>query len=389
MTDPVSASLVSPSSSLRKVASDPVLQGKPVVQPMYGNVESVFNKLAAASAAMKLPPTSSLAPASSPFVGASNAPIEPLLRSLLPGGAGNGHLASAPSNGSSTSSSNQSSSKNMPNSLYKTELCRSWRESGSCRYGSKCQFAHGHKELRPVQRHPKYRTEPCRTFATTGACPYGSRCRFIHNDGSQSTSSLMDTAKSSLGTYAMDKAYSTPASFGSALAVTEGCLFGALKTPAVQDADLRSNQFPLQTAGAWDGCGFEWTMANGQTAAGWQPEHMLASNGCVDMRAITGHTAHMDGGLQLLDPVSAAILIQFLQQMPLSPVTCGNMPAMYMGKINGALPPQYVAYNGTEDKASVHHCAGACQCMFTEQECSRDQFVLDTGVGTVGATTNL
>lgn len=124
MTDPVSASLVS-SSSLRKVASDPVLQGKSAVQPLHGNLDSVLNKMAAASAAMKLPPTSSLAPVSSPFVGASNAPIQPLLMSLLTGGAGNGHLASAPSNDSSTSSSNHSSSKNTPNSLYKVRatLC--------------------------------------------------------------------------------------------------------------------------------------------------------------------------------------------------------------------------------------------------------------------------
>ena len=28
-----------------------------------------------------------------------------------------------------------------------------------CRYGGKCQFAHGSHELRPVQRHPKYKTE--------------------------------------------------------------------------------------------------------------------------------------------------------------------------------------------------------------------------------------
>jgi hypothetical protein len=40
-----------------------------------------------------------------------------------------------------------------------TELCRSWEETGSCRYGGKCQFAHGREELRPVQRHPKYKTE--------------------------------------------------------------------------------------------------------------------------------------------------------------------------------------------------------------------------------------
>jgi hypothetical protein len=66
-------------------------------------------------------------------------------------------------------------------SLYKTELCRSWAETGACRYGNKCQFAHGVEELRPVARHPKYKTEICRTFHTLGTCPYGTRCRFIHN----------------------------------------------------------------------------------------------------------------------------------------------------------------------------------------------------------------
>eukprot|EP01122_Echinamoeba_exundans_P000542 TRINITY_DN10474_c0_g1_i1.p1 TRINITY_DN10474_c0_g1~~TRINITY_DN10474_c0_g1_i1.p1 ORF type:complete len:428 (+),score=85.73 TRINITY_DN10474_c0_g1_i1:185-1468(+) len=66
-------------------------------------------------------------------------------------------------------------------SLYKTELCRSWAETGACRYGTKCQFAHGVEELRPVMRHPKYKTEICRTFHTLGTCPYGTRCRFIHN----------------------------------------------------------------------------------------------------------------------------------------------------------------------------------------------------------------
>jgi len=64
--------------------------------------------------------------------------------------------------------------------LYKTELCQSWIETGSCRYGSKCQFAHGEEELRPVLRHPKYKTEICKTFSNTGQCPYGKRCRFVH-----------------------------------------------------------------------------------------------------------------------------------------------------------------------------------------------------------------
>jgi hypothetical protein len=66
--------------------------------------------------------------------------------------------------------------------LYKTELCRSFEETGTCRYGLKCQFAHGRAELRHVNRHPKYKTEVCKTFHTIGTCPYGKRCRFIHSE---------------------------------------------------------------------------------------------------------------------------------------------------------------------------------------------------------------
>eukprot|EP01105_Mastigella_eilhardi_P021460 TRINITY_DN5193_c1_g2_i1.p1 TRINITY_DN5193_c1_g2~~TRINITY_DN5193_c1_g2_i1.p1 ORF type:complete len:203 (-),score=47.91 TRINITY_DN5193_c1_g2_i1:80-688(-) len=64
--------------------------------------------------------------------------------------------------------------------LYKTELCRSFMEAGTCAYGAKCQFAHGLEELRPVPRHPLYKTEVCKTFHTIGTCRYGTRCRFIH-----------------------------------------------------------------------------------------------------------------------------------------------------------------------------------------------------------------
>ncbi|KAG2779055.1 hypothetical protein JG687_00006871 [Phytophthora cactorum] len=66
------------------------------------------------------------------------------------------------------------------NNLYKTELCKHFTENGSCRYGSKCQFAHGEDELRGVLRHPKYKTTRCKAFMSTGKCMYGSRCRFIH-----------------------------------------------------------------------------------------------------------------------------------------------------------------------------------------------------------------
>jgi butyrate response factor 1 len=50
---------------------------------------------------------------------------------------------------------------------YKTELCRPFTETGKCKYGDKCQFSHGIKELRILMRHPKYKTEYCRTFHTS------------------------------------------------------------------------------------------------------------------------------------------------------------------------------------------------------------------------------
>lgn len=41
------------------------------------------------------------------------------------------------------------------NDRYKTEPCRSWEELGTCKYGDKCQFAHGPDELRNIDRHYK------------------------------------------------------------------------------------------------------------------------------------------------------------------------------------------------------------------------------------------
>ncbi|KAL0972874.1 hypothetical protein UPYG_G00195900 [Umbra pygmaea] len=75
-----------------------------------------------------------------------------------------------------------SASGSPTSSRYKTELCRTFAESGICKYGGKCQFAHGFDELRDLNRHPKYKTEPCRTFHTVGFCPYGIRCHFVHNN---------------------------------------------------------------------------------------------------------------------------------------------------------------------------------------------------------------
>ncbi|XP_039598043.1 mRNA decay activator protein ZFP36L1a [Polypterus senegalus] len=76
---------------------------------------------------------------------------------------------------------NGSAGGQVNSSRYKTELCRPFEENGACKYGDKCQFAHGSHELRSLNRHPKYKTELCRTFHTIGFCPYGPRCHFIHN----------------------------------------------------------------------------------------------------------------------------------------------------------------------------------------------------------------
>lgn len=87
---------------------------------------------------------------------------------------------------------------------YKTELCHPFEENGVCKYGEKCQFAHGFHELRDLARHPKYKTELCRTFHAEGYCPYGARCHFIHEErslakGKPSSLCLFSPAAAALG----------------------------------------------------------------------------------------------------------------------------------------------------------------------------------------------
>merc|ERR1712072_1214999 len=81
----------------------------------------------------------------------------------------------------SNSSTASSASSKVNTSRYKTEMCRPFQEHGTCKYGEKCQFAHGQPELRTVTRHPKYKTDLCRTYHSVGFCPYGPRCHFVHN----------------------------------------------------------------------------------------------------------------------------------------------------------------------------------------------------------------
>ena len=80
------------------------------------------------------------------------------------------------SGGDSSSTAYQSA-----NPRFKTEICRNFKEKGTCLYGDLCQFAHGKHELRgDVVRHAKYKTKPCQKYWVAGYCAYGPRCNFVH-----------------------------------------------------------------------------------------------------------------------------------------------------------------------------------------------------------------
>lgn len=60
----------------------------------------------------------------------------------------------------------------------KIELCRSFQETGFCRYGYACFFAHGLEELLIEQ--PILKTKVCRNYQRNNQCKYGDRCNFKH-----------------------------------------------------------------------------------------------------------------------------------------------------------------------------------------------------------------
>eukprot|EP01017_Pseudomicrothorax_dubius_P027374 TRINITY_DN3145_c0_g1_i1.p1 TRINITY_DN3145_c0_g1~~TRINITY_DN3145_c0_g1_i1.p1 ORF type:complete len:218 (+),score=35.17 TRINITY_DN3145_c0_g1_i1:35-688(+) len=64
---------------------------------------------------------------------------------------------------------------------YKTELCKNWEFSGTCKWGNKCSYAHGDNELKEKKHlHSNFRTTPCRQFHKNGSCFYGKRCQYVH-----------------------------------------------------------------------------------------------------------------------------------------------------------------------------------------------------------------
>jgi len=64
--------------------------------------------------------------------------------------------------------------------LFKTKLCRNFKNSGTCRYGDRCQFAHGSLDTKHMAKSKKYKTKQCINFFSSGICYYGSMCQFNH-----------------------------------------------------------------------------------------------------------------------------------------------------------------------------------------------------------------
>ena len=78
-----------------------------------------------------------------------------------------------------TSTDDSSKRKNLPSvaksDMYKTRMCRNYMETGRCKYGRVCQFAHGMKELR---KYSLCLFRSCRTKTTIRAFPFP---RALHN----------------------------------------------------------------------------------------------------------------------------------------------------------------------------------------------------------------
>ena len=67
---------------------------------------------------------------------------------------------------------------------FKTEMCNNWVTLlGTCKYETRCRFAHGKHELLGKKiNNVFYKQKNCETFFSKGSCPYGSRCTFRHDE---------------------------------------------------------------------------------------------------------------------------------------------------------------------------------------------------------------
>ena len=83
--------------------------------------------------------------------------------------------------------------KNTNHTKYKISLCKHYNTQKGCRYGEKCQFAHGNLDLRPniSQYSPmiqnqndflNYKVVKCKNWDKNKTCKYGMYCSFAHGN---------------------------------------------------------------------------------------------------------------------------------------------------------------------------------------------------------------
>lgn len=66
-------------------------------------------------------------------------------------------------------------------SRYKTELCKNFICYNKCKYGYRCRFAHGLKDLVLKEKKVKSQAE-CMSFKEVGLCKYGDNCDLTHSE---------------------------------------------------------------------------------------------------------------------------------------------------------------------------------------------------------------
>lgn len=104
--------------------------------------------------------------------------------------------------------------RGIKSALYKTEMCRNWRESQTCPYGRKCQYAHGDEELHQVARPARYKTKPCREYYNKGFCNYGQRCHFLHKSPNEQDVVLLSGDGNGVGASCLESSSDFPSQLG-------------------------------------------------------------------------------------------------------------------------------------------------------------------------------
>ena len=113
-----------------------------------------------------------------------------------PGGGGKkAHLKRSPPRGNNKKKIGGQQA-NMFHIKYKQELCNNHRETGWCRYGLNCNFAHGEEELRVnTDAGSRKINKKCMHYHGIGICMWGTRCRYIHDETEEEISQMSDPKK--------------------------------------------------------------------------------------------------------------------------------------------------------------------------------------------------